>query len=41
MTNDRPYRKALRKEEAIEEIKHCSGTQFDPEVVNIFINIGG
>jgi len=38
MTNDRPYRKALSKHEAIEEIKCCSGTQFDPEVVNVFFN---
>ena len=33
MTTDRPYRKALTKEEALVELKHCSGTQFAPEVV--------
>jgi len=38
MTNDRPYRKALSTEEAIGEIKRCSGTQFDPEVVDVFLN---
>ena len=31
MTTDRPYRKAKRKEVAIEELKRCSGTQFDKE----------
>ncbi|GAB6107427.1 bifunctional diguanylate cyclase/phosphohydrolase [Fusibacter bizertensis] len=36
MTNDRPYRKALSIEVAIAEIKRCSGTQFDPEMVEIF-----
>jgi len=37
MTTDRPYRKALKKEEAFEELKKCSGTQFDSEVVEAFI----
>lgn len=38
MTNDRPYRKALSIEEAISELIRCSGTQFDPELVEIFID---
>jgi diguanylate cyclase (GGDEF)-like protein/PAS domain S-box-containing protein len=37
MTNDRPYRKALSKKEAIEELKKCSGSQFDPHLVKRFI----
>jgi len=37
MTSDRPYRKALNVEEAIKEIERCSGTQFDPLVVDVFI----
>lgn len=37
MTTDRPYRKALEKEAAIEELRKCSGTQFDGEVVEAFI----
>lgn len=39
MVNDRYYRKALSKETAVEELKRCSGTQFDPDVVKIFLNI--
>ncbi|MEA2015156.1 MAG: diguanylate cyclase [Actinomycetota bacterium] len=38
MTSDRPYRKALPKEEAIEELKRCSGSQFDPELIGIFMD---
>jgi len=38
MTSDRPYRKALPKETALKELKRCSGTQFDPKVVNAFLN---
>ncbi|MFT9487342.1 MAG: HD domain-containing phosphohydrolase [Tepidibacillus sp.] len=39
MTNDRTYRKALSKEEAIAEIRRNAGTQFDPQVVEIFLRI--
>lgn len=37
MTTDRPYRKAMEKEAAVEELKICSGTQLDKEVVEAFI----
>jgi HD-GYP domain-containing protein (c-di-GMP phosphodiesterase class II) len=37
MTTDRPYRKALGKKEAVEELRRCSGTQLDKEVVEAFI----
>jgi len=37
MTSERSYRKALCKDEAIKELKRCSGTQFDSEIVDIFI----
>src|SRR5215210_5541482 len=33
MTTDRPYRNALPVEDAIAELRRCSGTDFDPEVV--------
>ncbi|MCL6634566.1 MAG: HD-GYP domain-containing protein [Peptococcaceae bacterium] len=39
MTSDRPYRKALSKEKAMDELIKCAGTQFDPVVVKAFINI--
>ncbi|OQA16711.1 MAG: hypothetical protein BWY64_02495 [bacterium ADurb.Bin363] len=38
MTSDRVYRKSMGKDFAISEIKRCSGTQFDPEVVEVFLN---
>lgn len=37
MTSDRSYRKGLSKEEAIKELTRCSGTQFDPNIVNVFV----
>lgn len=39
MTNDRVYRKAMTAEEAVAEIKRVSGSQFDPTVVDIFIQV--
>ncbi|WP_105615231.1 HD-GYP domain-containing protein [Vallitalea okinawensis] len=39
MTSDRPYRKALSKEEAIKELIDNSGTQFVPELVDEFLKI--
>ncbi|MFQ5901176.1 MAG: HD domain-containing phosphohydrolase [Thermodesulfobacteriota bacterium] len=39
MTSDRPYRKALGREKAIEELKRCAGTQFDPSIVDAFLKI--
>lgn len=37
MVSDRPYRKALTKDEAIEVLRANAGTQFDPAVVEVFI----
>jgi len=34
MTTDRPYRTAMRVDEALEELRDCAGTQFDPQVVS-------
>ena len=39
MTTDRPYRKALSLESAVSELKKCSGTQFDPKVVEAFLKV--
>jgi putative nucleotidyltransferase with HDIG domain len=39
MTSDRPYRKATSFETARKEIRACSGTQFDPHVVDVFLGM--
>lgn len=39
ITSDRPYRKASSFDAAREEILRCSGTQFDPSVVEVFLKI--
>jgi len=39
MTSDRPYRKALSEEEALRDIARMSGTQFRPDLVEIFIEL--
>jgi HD-GYP domain-containing protein (c-di-GMP phosphodiesterase class II) len=39
MKSDRPYRKALTEETAIQEFKRGSGSQFDPKVVEVFLEI--
>lgn len=39
MVNDRYYRKALTHDVALAELKRCSGSQFDPEVVKVFLRI--
>jgi len=37
MTANRPYRKGMSVDDAILEIKRCSGTQFDPNLAALFI----
>jgi response regulator RpfG family c-di-GMP phosphodiesterase len=39
ITSDRPYRKGRPLQVAKDEIKRCSGTQFDPELVEAFQRI--
>ena len=41
MTSDRPYRPAMSKEYVIEELKSCSGTQFDPLVARAMLRTLG
>jgi diguanylate cyclase (GGDEF)-like protein/putative nucleotidyltransferase with HDIG domain len=38
MTTDRPYRAALDAREALAELVKGSGTQFDPEIVRVFVS---
>ena len=39
MTADRPYRAALQMEAAIEELRANAGTQFDPQIVEAFLEV--
>ncbi|MGZ7046293.1 MAG: HD-GYP domain-containing protein, partial [Candidatus Aminicenantales bacterium] len=39
ITSERPYRKAASHRYAVKEIIRCSGTQFDPEVVEHFLEV--
>jgi putative nucleotidyltransferase with HDIG domain len=39
MTSDRPYRKGTTFAEASKEIARCSGGQFDPEIVEVFLRM--
>jgi len=39
MVSDRPYRKAISHEAAINELQRCAGAQFDPVLVQIFTTI--
>jgi HD-GYP domain-containing protein (c-di-GMP phosphodiesterase class II) len=38
MTSARPYRSALSHETAIQELKRCAGSQFDPEIVRVTVS---
>ena len=38
MTSDRAYRKALSHEVAVAELERCSGAQFDPRIVEVFLH---
>jgi len=38
MTSERSYKKPMSKDDAIAEIKRCSGTHYDPMLVNLFVS---
>jgi HD-GYP domain-containing protein (c-di-GMP phosphodiesterase class II) len=39
MTHDRSYRTAVSRDEALNELQQCAGTQFDPQLVDAFIQL--
>lgn len=39
MVHDRPYHKAMSHEAAVEELRRCSGAQFDPHLVDVFLEV--
>ncbi|MEA2405906.1 MAG: hypothetical protein QOE69_25 [Thermoleophilaceae bacterium] len=39
MTTERPYRQAVGESEAVDELRLCSGSQFDPMVVDAFCRV--
>ena len=39
MTTDRPYRGRLPLEEACKRLRDGAGTQFDPDVVGVFLDV--
>jgi putative nucleotidyltransferase with HDIG domain len=41
MTSDRPYRRALTRGEALAEVERCAGTQFDPKIARVFLEVFG
>jgi HD-GYP domain-containing protein (c-di-GMP phosphodiesterase class II) len=41
MTSGRPYRAAMTREEAVAELRRYAGSQFDPAVVEAFVQVVG
>jgi HD-GYP domain-containing protein (c-di-GMP phosphodiesterase class II) len=39
LRSDRPYRKAMPREEVLEYIRGKSGSQFDPSLVDVFMEL--
>lgn len=39
MTNGRPYKRAMSKSDIKAEFMSCSGTQFDPELIELFLPV--
>jgi HD-GYP domain-containing protein (c-di-GMP phosphodiesterase class II) len=41
MINDRPYRKRIKKDETLAEIAACAGSQYDPQIAGLFVELAG
>lgn len=41
MTSDRPYRSAMSRTDAVDEMRRCEGTHFDPGIVGMFCALVG
>jgi putative two-component system response regulator len=41
LVNERPYKKAITHEEAVEVIRNGGGTHFDPHIVDVFLEVSG
>jgi putative nucleotidyltransferase with HDIG domain len=39
MTSNRPYRRALTHDQAVAEVERCAGTQFDPQIARLFLEL--
>jgi HD-GYP domain-containing protein (c-di-GMP phosphodiesterase class II) len=39
MTTDRAYRRSIRPEDALKELRRCAGTQFDERLVSAFVRL--
>lgn len=39
MRSGRPYKRAMSEEEIFKELERCSGSQFDPELIDVFLDI--
>jgi putative two-component system response regulator len=41
LVNDRPYKKAISHDEAVEVVRSGGGTHFDPQLVAVFLEVSG
>jgi HD-GYP domain-containing protein (c-di-GMP phosphodiesterase class II) len=41
MTTNRPYRRAIASTQALAELERCAGSQFDPDLTRLFVEVWG